>query len=140
MHILIVEPLLVIYLFYLGSELILIGLRKPIRSSICLVRYSWSLSICAFSAGSCPAEVYEPANRHRNAACTQQSQPHLLDLPIPPSPPGPLLLQVLSSVRETYQFTVRAVITVVDDIFPHQHRPTEALLLAVNTTLWMAND
>ena len=32
------------YLFYLGSELILIDIRKPFRSSTCLVRYSWSLS------------------------------------------------------------------------------------------------
>jgi hypothetical protein len=32
------------YLFYLGSELILIDIRKPYRSSTCLVRYSWSLS------------------------------------------------------------------------------------------------
>src|SRR5271170_6271674 len=70
MHILVVEALLVIYLFYLGSKLILIDIRKPCRSSTCLVRYSWSLSSCAFPAGSCPAEVYEPANSNRNAACT----------------------------------------------------------------------
>src|SRR5271170_1460893 len=44
MHILVVEALLIIYLFYLGSELILIDIRKPFRSSTCLVRYSWSLS------------------------------------------------------------------------------------------------
>jgi hypothetical protein len=41
---LVVEALLVIYLFYLGSELILIDIRKPCRSSTCLVRHSWSLS------------------------------------------------------------------------------------------------
>jgi hypothetical protein len=40
----VVEALFIIYLFYLGSELILIGIRKPFRSSICLVRYNWSLS------------------------------------------------------------------------------------------------
>ena len=44
MHILVVEALLIIYLFYLGSELILIDIRKSYRSSTCLVRYSWSLS------------------------------------------------------------------------------------------------
>jgi len=43
---------------------------------------SWSLSSYAFPAGSCPAgslsswsipaDVYEPANCNRNAACTQQ--------------------------------------------------------------------
>jgi hypothetical protein len=40
----VVEALLVIYLFYLGSELILIGIRNPFGSSTCLVRYGWSLS------------------------------------------------------------------------------------------------
>ena len=45
MHILVVEALLVIYLFYLGSELILIDIRKPFRSSTCChdlrhIRYS----------------------------------------------------------------------------------------------------
>src|SRR5271163_4367215 len=73
MHILVVEALLIIYLFYLGSELILIDIRKPYRSRTSLVRYSWSLSSCAFPAGSCPAVVYEPANHHRYAVCTQQS-------------------------------------------------------------------
>jgi hypothetical protein len=58
MHILVVEALL-IYLFYLKDEQILIDIRKPFRSSTCLARYSWSLSSCAFPAGSCPAEVYE---------------------------------------------------------------------------------
>jgi hypothetical protein len=42
-HEMVVQALLVIYLFYLGSKLILIDLRKPFRSSTCLVRYSWSL-------------------------------------------------------------------------------------------------
>jgi hypothetical protein len=41
---LVMEALLIIYLFYLGSELIPIDIRKPFRSSTCLVRYSWSLS------------------------------------------------------------------------------------------------
>src|ERR1700722_2318239 len=41
---LVVEALLIAYLFYLSSELILIDIRKPFRSSTCLVRYSWSLS------------------------------------------------------------------------------------------------
>jgi len=40
----IVEALPVIYLFYLDSELILIDIRKPFRSSTCLLRLSWSLS------------------------------------------------------------------------------------------------
>jgi hypothetical protein len=68
---LVVEALLLFYPFYLGSELILIDIRNPFRSSPCLMRYSWLLSSRAFPAGSYPAEVYEPANRHRNAACTQ---------------------------------------------------------------------
>jgi len=59
MHILVMEALLTIYLFYLGSELILIGIRKSLRSSTCLIRCSWTLSSCAFPAGSCRAEVYE---------------------------------------------------------------------------------
>ena len=41
MHIVVVEVLLIA--IYLGNELILIGIRKPFRSSTCL-RYSWSLS------------------------------------------------------------------------------------------------
>jgi hypothetical protein len=53
---LVVEALLIIYLFYLGSELILVDIRKPFRSSTCLMRYSRSLSSCAFTAGSCAAE------------------------------------------------------------------------------------
>jgi hypothetical protein len=40
MHEMVVEALLTIYLFYLGSELIPIDVRKPFRSSACLVRYS----------------------------------------------------------------------------------------------------
>ena len=40
---LVVEALIVIYLSYLGSELILIDIRKPCRPSTCLVRYSWFL-------------------------------------------------------------------------------------------------
>ena len=59
-----VEALLIIYLFYVGSELILIDIRKRFRSSTCLVRYSWSI----------PAVVYEPANHHRNAAYTQHKK------------------------------------------------------------------
>jgi hypothetical protein len=81
-----------------------------------------------------------PRSRKTVASLDLHLNPYLLDLPIPPSSPRPLLLHVLSSVRETYQFTVRAVITVVDDIFLHQRWPTEALLPAVNTTPWMAND
>jgi hypothetical protein len=47
-HEMVVEVLLVIYLFYLGSELILTDKRKPFWSSTCLVRYySWSLFSCA---------------------------------------------------------------------------------------------
>jgi hypothetical protein len=42
-HEMVIEALLVIYLFYLGSELVLIDVGKPFRSSTCLVRYSWSL-------------------------------------------------------------------------------------------------
>src|SRR5271154_6358817 len=100
MHILVVEALLFCYLFYLGDEQILIHIGKSCRSSACLVRIagpcpavpfqlclsSWFLSSCAFPAGSCPAvpfqlvpvqlcltnvRVYGPANRRRNAACTQ---------------------------------------------------------------------
>jgi hypothetical protein len=52
----VVEALLIIYLFYLGSELILIDIRKPFRSSTCLVPYSWYLSSCAFPADSYPAK------------------------------------------------------------------------------------
>ena len=33
----VVEALLIVYLFYLGSELILIDMRKPFESSTCLV-------------------------------------------------------------------------------------------------------
>jgi hypothetical protein len=40
-HEMVVEALLIIYLFYVGNELILIDIRKPFRSSTCLVRYSW---------------------------------------------------------------------------------------------------
>jgi hypothetical protein len=71
---LVVEALLVIYLFYLGSELILIDIRKPCRSSTCLVRYCRFTSSRAFQAGPLPAEVYERADHHRNAAYTQQGQ------------------------------------------------------------------
>jgi len=55
---------------YLGSELILVDIRKAYRSSTCLVRYSWFLPSWTSSAGSCPAEVYELANRNRNAVCS----------------------------------------------------------------------
>jgi hypothetical protein len=51
---LVVEALLVIYLFYLCSELILIDIRKPFRSSTCLVRFSWSLSNCSLSSWFLP--------------------------------------------------------------------------------------
>jgi hypothetical protein len=44
MHILVVQTLLAIYLFYQGSELILIDIRNPYRSSTYLVQYSWPLS------------------------------------------------------------------------------------------------
>src|SRR2546423_8093250 len=75
MHILVVEALLIAF-YSTGDEQILIHKRKPCRSRTCLVRYTWSLSSCAFSAGSCPAEVYEcayePANSHRHAAYSQQ--------------------------------------------------------------------
>jgi hypothetical protein len=40
----VVEALLIIWLFYMGNELILIDIRKSFRSSTCFVRYSWSLS------------------------------------------------------------------------------------------------
>jgi hypothetical protein len=52
------------YLFHLGSELILVDIRKPYWSGTCLVRYSWSVR----------AEVYGPANRNQNAAYSQHSQ------------------------------------------------------------------
>jgi hypothetical protein len=38
----VVGALLVNYLFYLGSELILIDIGNPFQSSTCLVRYAWS--------------------------------------------------------------------------------------------------
>jgi hypothetical protein len=110
-----------------GSELILIDIKKPFgRVSVSCditgpypaVPFQPVHARLSLSSWSIPAEVYEPPNRHRNAACTQQSQPDLLDLPILLSPLGLLLVYVLSSVRETYQFTVHAVITVVDDILP----------------------
>jgi hypothetical protein len=37
----VVEALLIA--IYLGNDLILVDIRKPSRSSTCLVRYSWSL-------------------------------------------------------------------------------------------------
>ena len=37
----VVEALLMA--IYLGDELLLIDIRKPFRSSTCLVRYSWSI-------------------------------------------------------------------------------------------------
>src|SRR5947209_5517863 len=81
MHILVVEALLIaIYSTWGTSKYLLIDIRKPCRSKTCLVRYSWSLSSCAFPAGSCPAEVYdctfvrayEPANSNRHAVYSQQ--------------------------------------------------------------------
>jgi hypothetical protein len=45
------------YLFYLGSELTLIGIRKPYQSSTCLVRYSWPLPSWISSTGSCPLSL-----------------------------------------------------------------------------------
>src|SRR2546423_2987950 len=48
---LVVDALLIIYLFYPGSKLILMDIGKPFRSSTCLMQYSWSLSGCAFPAG-----------------------------------------------------------------------------------------
>ena len=47
MHIVVVEALLVA--IYLGNELILIDIKKPFRSSACLVRL----------AGPCPAEPFQ---------------------------------------------------------------------------------
>jgi hypothetical protein len=42
----VVEALLIVYLFYLGSELILIDIKEtPFRSSIRLVRYSWFIPV-----------------------------------------------------------------------------------------------
>jgi hypothetical protein len=43
-HEMVVEALLVIYLFCLDSKLILVDIGSPVRSSTCLVRYSWFLS------------------------------------------------------------------------------------------------
>src|ERR1700722_18039821 len=50
---LVVEALLVIYLFYLGSKLILIDIRKPFWSSTCL-DIAWSLPSCGVRACESP--------------------------------------------------------------------------------------
>src|SRR5277367_5147492 len=70
------------YLFYLGDEQILIHIRKPCRTSACLVRIAGPCPAVPFqlvpvqlslSSWPMPAVVYEPANHHRNAAYTQHS-------------------------------------------------------------------
>ena len=84
--ILVVEALLIIHLFYLGSELI--DIRKSLRLRTCLVRYlvpvQLSLSSWFLPSWSVTTVVYEPANHHRKAACTQHL-PSLSTRPLDPS-------------------------------------------------------
>jgi hypothetical protein len=74
--------------------------RKKTLSDECLSRAnSWSLSSCAFPAGSCPADctrvqAYDPANSNRHAAYSQQ-------IPIgtiTSSPAGTAILAPFSSI------------------------------------------
>jgi hypothetical protein len=71
-HEMVVEALVVIYLFYLGSELILIDIRNLFGRVPVSCDIAGPCPTVSFSSWSIPAVVYEPANHHRNAACTQQ--------------------------------------------------------------------
>src|SRR2546423_6471941 len=59
------------YLFYLGSELILIDIRNPFLSSTCLVRYSWFLSSCGVRACESPPKrgLYATMRRCASHGC-----------------------------------------------------------------------
>src|ERR1700722_17746229 len=71
-HEMVVEALLVIYLFYLGSELILIDITESFQSSTYLVRYSWFLP--SYSVRACESPL------KRRLCATETS------FPTPPQP------------------------------------------------------
>ena len=88
MHILVVEALLITYLFYLGSKLTYrhkkILTIEYLSRAIYLVPVQLSLSSWFLPSWSITAVVYEPANHHRKAACTQHL-PSLSTRPLEPS-------------------------------------------------------
>src|SRR5271170_3213580 len=102
MHMLVVEALLIDYLFYLGDEQILIDVRKSCRTSACLVRI----------AGPCPAEPVQLVHTSCGVrACESQPKRGLLATPsakrapCPTSLPERLVTKQCQGSLETHQYS-----------------------------------